>query len=98
MLLHRAAPLDDADENGDHRQDQKDVDETSQRVGADHPEQPQYQQQNSNRPKHCCSFFRGQVVHIRNYQQQKERVSRELPMTARIFHYFHYHEVELCRF
>src|SRR5258706_1598073 len=50
--LDRPAALDDPDEHDSDGQDPKQVDETSQRVRADHAQQPHDDQNSGNVPQH----------------------------------------------
>jgi hypothetical protein len=44
FLEYRAAALDQADQNGNYRQDKQNVNESTQRVRADHAQQPEDQE------------------------------------------------------
>jgi hypothetical protein len=50
--LQPAPPADEVDQDHDDGKDQKNVDETSQRVGGHESENPQYEQNNRDRIKH----------------------------------------------
>jgi hypothetical protein len=49
---HRTSALNHADQDNDDGDDEQDVNEPSQRVGADHSQQPKDQKQYCNCPKH----------------------------------------------
>jgi hypothetical protein len=52
-----ASALDQADQNRNHRQYEQNVNESSQRVRADHAQQPEDQEQNGYSPEHRHSFL-----------------------------------------
>jgi hypothetical protein len=57
--LQRWAPaLDQTDQNRNHSEDEQDVNESAQRVRADHAQQPENQEQNGYSPEHWNSFVR----------------------------------------
>jgi hypothetical protein len=51
-----ASALDQANQNRDYRQNQQNVDESTQGVGADHSQEPEDQQQHGDSPEHWHSF------------------------------------------
>jgi hypothetical protein len=50
--LHRSTPLNYPYKHCNHSQNQQNVDEAAESVRADHTQQPQNQEQDSNRPEH----------------------------------------------
>jgi hypothetical protein len=63
VLLNRSPPLDHADQNNNDGQHEQDMHEPTERVGADHTQKPQNNQDYRNRPKQVhvllsssCSF------------------------------------------
>jgi len=55
-LLHRSSsPLNQVDHEDSQCHEQKNVNESSERVGSDHSEEPKNAQHDENRPKHRCS-------------------------------------------
>lgn len=56
MRLYGVPPLDDANQYGNHREHQKDVNEAAQGVGSDHSQELQDQQQDRDRPEHGYAF------------------------------------------
>jgi hypothetical protein len=54
---YRASALDQADQNGNHCQDEQNMNKSTQRVRADHAQHPEDQQQNSYSPEHWHSFL-----------------------------------------
>ena len=60
--LYRISTLDYANQNGNDRQHQQDVNEPSQRVRTDHSEQPQNQQDHSDGPEHLCPLSQAELA------------------------------------
>src|ERR1700675_3438668 len=54
---YRASALDQADQDCNHCQNQQHMNEPTQRVRADHTQQPENQKQHRNRPEHSHSPF-----------------------------------------
>jgi hypothetical protein len=54
--LERTPALDQINNQHHNRDDEQDVDESAQRVGADQAEQPEHKQDNKDSPKHKSSF------------------------------------------
>jgi dTDP-4-dehydrorhamnose 3,5-epimerase-like enzyme len=54
---YRTSALDQADQNGNYRQNQENVNKSTQRVRANHTQQPQDQKQNGYCPEHKNSFL-----------------------------------------
>ena len=50
-----ATSLDEPDQQYDHGDDQENVDEAAQRIGADNSKQPQHQKNYKDCPKHVIS-------------------------------------------
>jgi hypothetical protein len=55
-LNNRASALDQADQNRNDCQDKQNVNESTQRVRADHAQQPQNQEHDGYNPQHRHSF------------------------------------------
>lgn len=52
-VLYTPSATDELDEQYDYSEHQQDVDVGSNGVKADEPDEPQYQKDHKNRPKHC---------------------------------------------
>jgi hypothetical protein len=56
LLNYRASALDQADQNRNDSQDEQNVNESTQRVRADHAQEPKNQEHDGYSPQHRHSF------------------------------------------
>jgi hypothetical protein len=85
----RVAPLDQADQDRDHCQEQQNVNESTQCVRADHAKQPENHQQNGYSPEHRHSFRGRSCVFLSSNSTQCTQamwreVSSEVPSRGAI--------------
>jgi hypothetical protein len=72
------SPLDQAHEYRDHREDEQNVNESSQSVRTDHSQQPKDQEQGDDSPKHGVILSdKGAARRLTSYQATKDSVVGE---------------------
>lgn len=81
-FLHQSSPLNDPDQHYDNGKHQQEVNESSHRVTAHQPKQPQSYQYDSNRPQHRILLFIGHGLTVGWYVRDRPAAILEPPCSC----------------